>query len=42
MTASEHAEKQAREIDADDFVAKPFDVDNLLRVVARHQRADDA
>jgi two-component system response regulator MprA len=38
MTASEHAEKQATEIDAEDFVAKPFDVDNLLRIVARRQR----
>jgi two-component system response regulator MprA len=38
MTASERAEQEAKEIDADDFVAKPFDVDNLLRVVARHQR----
>jgi two-component system response regulator MprA len=38
MTAAEHAEKQAKEIEADDFVAKPFDVDNLLRVVARHIR----
>lgn len=36
MTAAEHAEKHAKEIDADDFVAKPFDVDHLLRVVARH------
>jgi CheY-like chemotaxis protein len=42
MTASEHAEKQAKEIDADDFVAKPFDVDSLLRVVARHQRPMEA
>jgi CheY-like chemotaxis protein len=38
LTAAEHAEKRAKEIDADDFVAKPFDVDNLLRVVARHLR----
>ncbi len=38
MTAAEHAEKRAKEIDADDFVAKPFDVDNLLHVVARHMR----
>jgi CheY-like chemotaxis protein len=38
MTAAEHAEKRAKEIDADDFVSKPFDVDNLLRVVARHLR----
>ena len=36
MTAAEHAEKRAQEIDADDFVSKPFDVDHLLRVVARH------
>jgi CheY-like chemotaxis protein len=36
MTAAEHAEKRAKEIDADDFVAKPFDVDSLLRVVGRN------
>jgi CheY-like chemotaxis protein len=39
MTAAEQAEKRAKEIDADDFVAKPFDVDNLLRVVGRHVSA---
>jgi CheY-like chemotaxis protein len=38
MTAAEHAEKRAKEIDADDFVAKPFDLDNLLRVIDRHLR----
>jgi CheY-like chemotaxis protein len=38
MTAAEHAEKRAKEIEADDFVAKPFDVDNILRVIARHLR----
>jgi CheY-like chemotaxis protein len=36
MTAAEHAEKRATEVDADDFVAKPFDIDSLLRVVGRH------
>jgi CheY-like chemotaxis protein len=36
MTAAERAEKRAKEIEADDFVAKPFDVDNLLRIVARN------
>jgi CheY-like chemotaxis protein len=39
MTAAEQAEKWAREVGADDFVAKPFDIENLLRVVARHVRA---
>jgi CheY-like chemotaxis protein len=38
LTAAEQAEKRAKEIDADDFVAKPFDIDNLLRVVGRHVR----
>jgi CheY-like chemotaxis protein len=38
MTAAERAEKRAMEIGADDFVAKPFDVDTLLRTVARHLR----
>jgi CheY-like chemotaxis protein len=45
MTAAEHAEKRAKEIDADDFVAKPFDLDSLLRVVERNvqrQRAREA
>jgi CheY-like chemotaxis protein len=42
MTAAEHAEKRAEEIDADDFVAKPFDVDILLRVVARHLLPSEA
>jgi len=36
MTAAEQAEKRAKEIDADDFVAKPFDIEALLRVVGRH------
>ncbi|MGZ3451486.1 MAG: response regulator [Polyangiales bacterium] len=39
MTAAEHAEKQAQEIDADAFVAKPFDIDNLLGVIARNLRS---
>jgi CheY-like chemotaxis protein len=38
MTAAEHAEKRASEIDADDFVSKPFDVDTVLRTVAHHIR----
>jgi CheY-like chemotaxis protein len=36
MTAAEHAEKRASEVDADDFVAKPFDIDKVLRIVSRH------
>src|SRR5262245_7258978 len=36
VTAAEHAQARAAEIDAADVVSKPFEVDELLRVVARH------
>lgn len=38
VTAAEHAEARAREIDADGVLAKPFDVDDLLRVISRYLR----
>lgn len=38
MTTFMQSEKQAKEVDADGFVAKPFDLDNLLSVIARHLR----
>jgi len=36
VTASEHAGKRAAEADADDVLPKPFDIDELRRIVARH------
>lgn len=36
VTASEHAAERAREVDADDVLAKPFDIADLRRIVA-HQ-----
>lgn len=36
LTAAEHAEIRAREIDADGVLAKPFDMNDLLRVVGRY------
>jgi CheY-like chemotaxis protein len=35
MTAAQDAGRWAREIDADAFLAKPFDLDDLLTVVSR-------
>jgi CheY-like chemotaxis protein len=36
VTAAEHAPARAAEIGATDVVSKPFDVDDLINVVARH------
>lgn len=36
VTAAEHARARGAEIDADDTLPKPFDLDELLRIVARH------
>ena len=36
VTAAEHAEGRAREIDADGVLAKPFEVDDLLRIVSHY------
>ncbi len=36
VTAAEHARAWSEEIGADDVLPKPFDVDELLRLVARH------
>jgi DNA-binding response OmpR family regulator len=36
VTAAEHASARGAEIDADDVIAKPFDLDELLRIVSRH------
>jgi CheY-like chemotaxis protein len=36
VTAAEHAEARAREVDADGVLAKPFEIDDLLRIVNRY------
>jgi CheY-like chemotaxis protein len=36
LTAAEHAEARAREVEADDVLAKPFDIEDLLRIVGRY------
>jgi len=38
MTAAENAGRWADEIGADGYIAKPFDVDELLRTIERHRR----
>ena len=36
LTAAEHAEARAREVEADGVLAKPFEIDDLLHVVSRY------
>jgi len=36
VTAAENAQHRAAEVDAEDWLAKPFEVDELLDVVAKH------
>jgi CheY-like chemotaxis protein len=36
MTAAQDSRSRAREIDAEDYIAKPFNIDHLLAVVGRH------
>ncbi len=36
LTAGEDARKDAQEIDADDYLGKPFEFDDLVNVLARH------
>ena len=38
VTAAHDPEARAAQIHADDFLAKPFDIDDLLEVVERHTR----
>ena len=38
LTAAEHAGARGDEVGADDVLAKPFDIQQLLRVVARYAR----
>lgn len=42
ITAAENARARAEEIGADGWLAKPFDLDDVLRSVARHLQADAA
>jgi DNA-binding response OmpR family regulator len=39
MTAAQNARRWAEEIEADAYLAKPFDLDDLLATVARHRSA---
>jgi DNA-binding response OmpR family regulator len=36
VTAAEHAGSRAEQVDSDDVVAKPFDMAELLRIIARY------
>ena len=36
VTASEHSAERAAEINADDVLPKPFDIDDLRQIIARH------
>ena len=40
MTAAESARRWADEIGANGFIAKPFDVDELLQLIDRHRQRD--
>jgi len=40
MTAAQSAQRWAEEIGANGFIAKPFDVDELLQTIERHRRRD--
>jgi len=40
VTAAEHARMRAEEVDADDVLAKPFDIHELRRIVAQHLLLD--
>ena len=42
VTAAEDAQSRAEEIGAAGFLAKPFDIDSVLGVVARHLRRPGA
>lgn len=42
MTAAQDASRWAAEIGADGYVAKPFDIDDLLSAVATHRIAPTA
>ena len=40
MTAAQSAETWAREVKAEGYIAKPFELDDLLEAVERHRLAD--
>jgi DNA-binding response OmpR family regulator len=40
MTAAESARRWAEEIGATGYIAKPFDVDELLKTIERHRQKD--
>ena len=40
MTAAENATRWAREIEADDHIAKPFELMDLIECVQRHERRE--
>ena len=40
MTAAENAKRWAEEIRADDHIAKPFDLSELIECVQRHERRE--
>jgi CheY-like chemotaxis protein len=39
MTAAQNARRWAEEIEADAYLSKPFDLDDLLETVARHRES---
>ena len=39
VTAAENARARAAEVDADGWLAKPFEIDDVLRLVAPHAKA---
>jgi DNA-binding response OmpR family regulator len=41
VTAAEDARRRAEEIEADGWLAKPFDLDEVLAVAARHARPEE-
>jgi len=38
LTAAQDAASRAAQIQADDYLGKPFELDDLLNIVARHTR----
>jgi CheY-like chemotaxis protein len=39
VTAAENARARAAEVEADGWLSKPFEIDDVLRIVARHAAA---
>jgi CheY-like chemotaxis protein len=36
MTAAEHASRRSQEVGANDFLAKPFSIDELIGIIEKH------